>query len=83
MPGGQYEWFGTADEARSAMEHAGTTFRTRIWDLGEAGLRTELGPAWGPFAKDSWAALVIHAMDEIVHHGAEIGLLRDLYLRLA
>jgi hypothetical protein len=22
---------------------------------------------------------VIHAIDEVVHHGAEIGLLRDLY----
>jgi hypothetical protein len=25
--------------------------------------------------------LVLHVLDEVVHHGAEVGLLRDLYLR--
>jgi hypothetical protein len=25
--------------------------------------------------------LVLHVLDEVIHHGAEVGLLRDLYLR--
>jgi hypothetical protein len=50
--------------------------------LGEDGVRQPLGPAWGPYADDSWAALVVHAQDELAHHGAEVALLRDLYLRL-
>jgi hypothetical protein len=26
--------------------------------------------------------LALHVFDEVVHHGAEVGLLRDLYVRL-
>jgi hypothetical protein len=40
-----------------------------------------LGPAWYQFAEDPWAGLVLHARDEQSHHGAEVALLRDLYLR--
>ncbi|MDT4906149.1 MAG: hypothetical protein QOH52_4165, partial [Pseudonocardiales bacterium] len=56
--------------------------RDRVTALGEDGVRQPLGPAWGPYADDSWAALVVHAQDELAHHGAEVALLRDLYLRL-
>jgi hypothetical protein len=38
-----------------------------------------LGQAWGPYAEDSVEDLALHVFDELVHHGAEIGLLRDLY----
>jgi hypothetical protein len=58
-------------------------FRARILDLGEVGLWTQLGPDWGPYAESTWADLVVHALDELAHHGAEIGLLRDLYPRLS
>jgi hypothetical protein len=47
--------------------------------MGEDGIRTTLGPAWGPFAESTHADLVVHAHDELAHHGAEIALLRDLY----
>ncbi len=39
----------------------------------------ELGPAWGPYGTDSLADLVLHILDEFIHHGAEVALLRDLY----
>lgn len=74
-------WFGDPEPALAAMDTAYTTFRERVTGLGEDGLQTKLGRAWGPFADDSWAALVVHALDEVVHHGAEIALLRDLYRR--
>ncbi|MDV7268912.1 DinB family protein, partial [Rhodococcus oxybenzonivorans] len=38
-------------------------------------------PSEGPFADRSMAALVLHVNREVIHHGAEIALLRDLYLR--
>jgi hypothetical protein len=73
------EWFGTAEPARAALDSAYAVFRERVTGLGEDGLRTQLGPAWGPFADDTWAALAVHALDELAHHGAEIALLRDLH----
>jgi len=41
------------------------------------------GPAEGPYAEYPMAALVLHIHREAIHHGAEIALLRDLYLREA
>ena len=38
-----------------------------------------VGPAEGPFAEHPYAALVLHINREVIHHGAEILLLRDLY----
>ena len=32
-----------------------------------------------PFPEASMAALVLHIHREVIHHGAEISLLRDLY----
>lgn len=37
------------------------------------------GPAEGPFAEAPLAALVLHIHREVIHHGAEICLLRDLH----
>ena len=83
LPVAEGEWFGDAGAAVDCLDRAFAAFRTRIEELGEAGLAQELGPRWGPYGNDSWAALVMHAMDEIAHHGAEVALLRDLYLRRA
>jgi hypothetical protein len=81
LPVPQGEWYPDAASALAALDIAYAEFRSRIGGLGEAGLASELGPRWGPYEHDSWAALVLHAMDEVAHHGAEIALLRDLYVR--
>jgi len=44
-----------------------------------ADLMAPLGPAWGPYADQTHLALALHAERELVHHGAEVALLRDLY----
>ena len=54
------------------------------WTKGVAGLTLEdlgrpVGPAEGPFAEHPYAELVLHINREVIHHGAEILLLRDLY----
>jgi hypothetical protein len=59
---------------------------TIAWRLGHVGLSDgelarPVGSSEGPFADRSLAALVLHINREVIHHGAEIALLRDLYLR--
>jgi hypothetical protein len=73
------EWHGDAATALRDLRRAGSAFRDAMVALGEAGMRRQLGPAWGPYAEESWADLFVHAFDELAHHGAEIALLRDLY----
>lgn len=56
----------------------------RPWREGLAGLplagwQLPLGPSWGPFAESNTVDLALHVLDEVVHHGAEVGLLRDLW----
>jgi hypothetical protein len=61
------------------LEAAWTVFREGVegWD-GER-LLAPLGDVWGAFARHSHLHLVLHAGREVVHHGAEIAMLRDLY----
>jgi uncharacterized damage-inducible protein DinB len=79
LPGEFRDWCGDADTARRRLETAHAAFRDRITERGEDFLHSPLGEKWGPYADSSWADLVLHAMDEVAHHGAEVGLLRDLY----
>ena len=48
--------------------------------LGADGLLRLCGPAEGPFSEYPMAALVLHINREVIHHAAEVALLRDLYL---
>lgn len=73
------EWYLDVNDALAAADTSWSAFRTGLDTLGEDGMWRELGDAWGPYAHDSWASLVLHAQDELSHHGAEIALLRDLY----
>lgn len=79
---GRPVWFGDVSPAVDELHVAVDTFTERVQALGEDGLHQPLGPAWGQYADSSWADLVIHAIDEVSHHGAEVALLRDLYPRL-
>jgi hypothetical protein len=40
-----------------------------------------LGPSWGPYAESTKTDLALHVLDEVIHHSAEVALLRDLYAR--
>lgn len=55
------------------------TWREGVIALGENGLARPCGSAEGPFADYPMAALVLHIHREVLHHGAEIALLRDLF----
>jgi hypothetical protein len=71
----------TADEALDQLDTAYDAWSAGVEDLGEQGLARPCGPAEGHFAGAPMADLVLHINRELIHHGAEICLLRDLYLR--
>jgi hypothetical protein len=49
--------------------------------LGAEGLARPCGPTEGPYADAPMAALVLHVHREVLHHGAEVALLLDLFAR--
>ncbi|MGY0022628.1 DinB family protein [Streptomyces sp. YJ-C3] len=77
---GTYAYPGTAAEALDRLDAAYAVWMTGVRGLGEDGLARPCGPAEGPYAKEPLATLVLHIHRETIHHGAEIALLRDLYV---
>jgi len=69
----------TAAEAIAALERAHAFWQGVLQDLPDASWWEPLGPVAGPFAEDDRASLILHQLDEQIHHGAELGVLRDLY----
>jgi DinB superfamily len=70
---------GTADEAIAFLDDAYRRWHDGIISLDEAALAEPLGPKGGPFSDEPMAGLVLHISREVMHHGGEICLLRDLY----
>jgi hypothetical protein len=75
-----FAYAGTAAQALGQLDDAHAAWIKGVRGLGTDGLARPCGPAEGPFAEYSMAALVLHIHREVIHHGAEISLLRDLYL---
>ncbi|HSR87080.1 MAG TPA: DinB family protein [Streptosporangiaceae bacterium] len=78
-----FSYAGSAETALSQLDDAYAAWIKGVRGLGANGLGQPCGPAEGPYAGYSMAALVLHIHREVIHHGAEIALLRDLYLRAA
>ncbi|MDY7106687.1 MAG: DinB family protein [Actinomycetota bacterium] len=72
-------WPSTAGAALDELDAAYERWLVGIRGLGEDRLADPVGPAEGPFAELPYAALVLHIHREVIHHGAEVLLLRDLY----
>jgi DinB family protein len=78
------EWEGfsyaaTAAQALGQLDDVYATWNRAVRALGQDGLTQPCGPAEGPYADCPLAQLVLHINREVLHHGAEIALLRDLY----
>jgi hypothetical protein len=69
----------TADEALQQLDAGFAAWVGGVGALGEKGLATPCGPAEGPWADRSMATLILHINRELIHHGAEAALLRDLF----
>jgi DinB family protein len=77
-----FDYAGTAEEALSQLDEAYAAWVAGVRALGEAGLVRAQGPtAPTEFAHAPMARLVLYTSLEVFHHGAEVCLLRDLYLR--
>lgn len=76
-----FEYAGTAGEALRQLDETYGRWIAAVRRQGEAGLTRPQGtPA--EFADAPMVRLVLYSNVELIHHGAEICLLRDLYLRL-
>ncbi len=81
-PPADYQTWDYATDAATALvqldeEKARWTAGVRA--LSDADLQRPCGPAEGPYAEYPMATLVLHINREVIHHGAEICLLRDLF----
>ncbi|GAA5201003.1 DinB family protein [Rugosimonospora acidiphila] len=70
---------GTADEAVRRLGLAYTRFRGHLAAVDAATLGDPMGEVAGGYGESSRASFVLHELDELIHHGAEIAALRDLY----
>ncbi|MEU0495199.1 DinB family protein [Mycobacterium sp. NPDC006124] len=69
----------TAGDALHQLDDAYASWSAGVQALGAADLERPIGPAEGPWAQKPMLDLVLHINREVIHHGAEIALLRDLY----
>jgi hypothetical protein len=74
-----YPYPGTAAEAMALLDEYYTRWIEGVRSLDEDGLTRPCGPAEGPYAEYPMATLVLHIHREMIHHCAEVLLLRDLY----
>lgn len=70
---------GTADNAIVRMRAGYADWMGGLEALNPADLERPTGPTEGPYADWPLAALIQHMNRELIHHGAEVCLLRDLY----
>lgn len=69
-------WTLDADEAVEILQKKWVAYRSTVADRD---WREELGDNWEYWSRHSIADMAMHASNELVHHAAEVGLLRDLY----
>jgi hypothetical protein len=79
--GDRHEWPGTAKDSVQALAEDWERFISRIAALGDERLLAPMGLGPGGWADETYLKLALHALREVAHHGGEIGLMRDLYLR--
>ena len=72
-----YDYPSTAAEALNRLDSLYAAWIAGVRSLDDEDLRAPCGEAG--FERDPMSALVLHINREVIHHGAEISLLRDLY----
>ena len=69
----------TAAEALDLLERAHARWQEVLDAVDDDSLGQLLGPIAGEYAEGTRASFVFHMLDEAIHHGAEVALMRDLY----
>jgi len=76
-----FAYSGTAEGALRQLDEGHDAWISDVRKLGEAGIVRPQGAISPPeFADAPIAKLILYINMEVIHHGAEIALLRDLYL---
>ena len=70
---------GSPEEAVQIVVRNWSALADRVEALDDEALSEPMGDVAGFFTGASLYALVLHVLDEFIHHGAEVSLLRDLY----
>jgi hypothetical protein len=68
-----------ADGALAYVDDAWAAWQSLVASLTIDELWEPIGPIGGAYADSERLAFVLHIMDELIHHAAEVGVLRDLY----
>jgi len=74
-----FPYAATADQALAQLDAEYAAWLAGVEALGEDGLLRPVGEAEGPHAASPYTVLVLHIHREMIHHLAEVALLRDLY----
>ncbi|MGV0834071.1 DinB family protein [Mycolicibacterium thermoresistibile] len=85
-PEASYQTWPYATDAATALRQLDDAYHN--WITGVRGLSADalprpVGPAEGPWAEHPMLELILHINREVIHHGAEIACLRDLYTHTA
>ena len=81
-PPADYQSWSYATDAHTALTQLEEEYHrwiAGVHTLTDEDLGRPCGPAEGPYAEHSMAELVLHINREVIHHGAEIACIRDLY----
>lgn len=74
-----WEHAGTAEGVLTQLDEAYAAWSAGVRSLTPETLAAGVGPAEGPFAAEPMLTLVLHINREVIHHLAEVALLRDLW----
>ncbi|MEY9906041.1 putative damage-inducible protein DinB [Catenulispora sp. MAP12-49] len=69
----------SAAQALAALQVSYDAWREVLDGTTEQSLAAPIGEPAGPYGTASRRSFVLHVLDELIHHGAEAALLRDLY----
>jgi hypothetical protein len=70
-----------ADQVPEYLAASYRPWRAGLVSLTDVAWFVPLGPAWAPYADATVLDVALHVFDEVVHHSAEVALLRDLFAR--
>jgi hypothetical protein len=74
-----FRYAGSAGEALVQLDAGYAAWTAGVRTLGPADFARPSGPAEAPYEDFPLGSLILHINREVIHHGAEIALLRDLY----
>lgn len=64
---------------REALAHAVDWWSSLVEGLSDEHLSQPIGSVAGPYGDGPRAGFIVHLNNEVIHHGAEVGVLRDLW----